>query len=301
MRHGKFAPSPDFLNSLCSLMKSTSPLGHRYLHNSRQVFYIKVYYANAFQHGLKLEGVEHRLSRRYEKLVASHSNTVSKSSSGVKALPDNCKTASHTQALWRFLSNARVDLPTLCDPLLAIARTAVQEDCDAFALCANDWSLINYNRHDSKHDRKKLTHDTDIGYDLQSNVLISDRNGYPLVSPVNNLVTAQGVWQSRSAEIQSDTLSHLDEATERMRYLEERKFDKPLVHIIDREADSVAHWRTWDAAGWKFLVRTNPGHIWNMMGKTGKRRKWQIPLPSGMSAGWNAKAGKRFNPSQAPP
>jgi hypothetical protein len=33
--------------------------------------------------------------------------------------------------------------------------------------------------------------------------------------------------------------------------------DKPLVFIIDREADSVAHYRAWDAAGRRFLVRAN--------------------------------------------
>jgi len=41
----------------------------------------------------------------------------------------------------------------------------------------------------------------------------------------------------------------------RDRHLETRGWDKPLVHIVDREADSVAHWRTWSAQGSRFLVR----------------------------------------------
>ena len=36
---------------------------------------------------------------------------------------------------------------------------------------------------------------------------------------------------------------------------EARGGDKPLVHIVDREADSVAHWRAWSAQGSRFLVR----------------------------------------------
>lgn len=32
-------------------------------------------------------------------------------------------------------------------------------------------------------------------------------------------------------------------------------FAKPLIHIIDREADSVRHIRRWQGAGWHWLVR----------------------------------------------
>jgi hypothetical protein len=32
---------------------------------------------------------------------------------------------------------------------------------------------------------------------------------------------------------------------------------KPMVHVIDREADSIDHYRRWDAAGHKFLVRAD--------------------------------------------
>ncbi len=48
---------------------------------------------------------------------------------------------------------------------------------------------------------------------------------------------------------------HLDELSTRMVWLDERGWDKPPVHIVDREADSVAHWRTWSAQGSRFLVR----------------------------------------------
>ena len=33
--------------------------------------------------------------------------------------------------------------------------------------------------------------------------------------------------------------------------------DKSLLHVIDREADSVGHYRQWDDDGFKFLVRAD--------------------------------------------
>lgn len=39
--------------------------------------------------------------------------------------------------------------------------------------------------------------------------------------------------------------SHLDEVTTCIHYLEQQAFAKPLVHIIDREADSIGHIRQW--------------------------------------------------------
>ena len=40
-------------------------------------------------------------------------------------------------------------------------------------------------------------------------------------------------------------------------YLEQQRFEKPLVHIIDREGDSVGHIRQWQSAGSHWLVRVN--------------------------------------------
>ena len=40
-----------------------------------------------------------------------------------------------------------------------------------------------------------------------------------------------------------------------MRYVRDRHFGGTVVHVIDREADSVNHWRQWDADGHLALVR----------------------------------------------
>lgn len=199
------------------------------------------------------------MKRRYENLVAAHSNCTAQLAAGVKALPDGTESFAQTQALWRFLSNERVLPRDLCEPLLAVAREEARSGCDAVVLCVHDWSRINYNTHTSKQDRVQMTHATDVGYELQSSLLVSDRDGAPLVAPVQNLVTAAGVWQSRHDTLQRDDLPHLDELTQRIAWLEAQEMDKPLVHIVDREADSVAHLRTWSGCGWQWLVRVKEG------------------------------------------
>lgn len=188
----------------------------------------------------------------------AHSNIATELAAGVKALPDTETSFAHTQALWRFLANERVSAEGLSGPLLAMARAEVPEHCDRYALAIHDWSRLNYGGHASKKDRLQMTHKTDIGYELQSSLLVSDRDGAPLVAPVQNLVTIAGVLSSRGEAV-APPQPHLDELSERMKWLEEQGFGKPLVHIVDREADSVAHMRRWSEAGSAWLVRVKEG------------------------------------------
>jgi len=188
----------------------------------------------------------------------AHSNVVSELAAGMKALPDIGKSFAHTQALWRFLANERIGSEALSGPLLAMARAEVPEHCDSYALAVHDWSRLNYGGHTSKRDRLQMTHKTDIGYELQSSLLVSDRDGSPLVAPAQNLVTADGVLSSKGGVV-TPSRPHLDELSERMKWLEEQDFGKPLVHIVDREADSVAHLRRWSEAGSAWLVRVKEG------------------------------------------
>ncbi len=72
-------------------------------------------------------------------------------------------------------------------------------------------------------------------------------------------MTAEGVWQSRRAELIREEQSHLDELTERMAWLERQGFGHPLVHIIDREADSVGHYYRWQIESY-FKLLKETGH-----------------------------------------
>ena len=167
--------------------------------------------------------------------------------------------------MWRFLANERVTLPHLAAPLMEAAREGVSSSCDEYALAVHDWSRVAFRTHKSKRDIKQLSHETDAGYDLATRLIVSDRSGEPIAAPVQSLVTSEGLWTSREAGFRREVLPHLDELTVSMAWLEAQDFGKPLVHMIDREADSTAHWRQWHATGQLWLTRI----------KGGSRLAWQ--------------------------
>ena len=173
---------------------------------------------------------------------------------GIGALPDTRSSAAYTQAAWRFLNNPRVGLQELARPLLSAAASMVDAHCEDYALIMHDWSRLYFGKHTRKTDRRQITHKADIGYELQSAVLVSDVSGKPLAPVVHNLMNDKRVYSTLHARPRR-CARHLDELSTRMVWLDERGWDKPLVHIVDREADSVAHWRAWSAQGSRFLVR----------------------------------------------
>lgn len=197
------------------------------------------------------------MKKRYEQLVAAHSNAVPELAAGLKALPDGAQAFAHTQAMWRFLANEQVTPQALITPVLAAARESVREVCDEYALVAHDWSHLNYHRHESKRDRVH-THAKEVGYELQSSLLMSDRGGEPLGAVAQNLVTAQGIWSTYQEGCPAP-VPHLDELSRRMQWLEAQGLGKTLVHVVDREADSVGHLRQWSAQQWRWLIRAKGG------------------------------------------
>lgn len=187
-------------------------------------------------------------------MVQQHVRGAQALAAGIASLPDTRSSAAYTQAAWRFLNNPRVTLPELARPLLGAAGPLLEEHCEHYGLIMHDWSRINFGGHSSKTDRRQMTHKTDIGYDLQSSVLISDVSGKPLVPVVHNLMNDTQVHTTMHQRARA-CQTHLDELSERLRWIDTQGWDKPLVHIVDREADSAGHWRTWSAQGSRFLVR----------------------------------------------
>jgi hypothetical protein len=68
-----------------------------------------------------------------------------------------------------------------------------------------------------------------------------------------HLKTAAGVLSTRRRAPKD--LAHLEQVLPTMKASRKWGLSKPLVHVIDREADSVDHYRRWDAAGFRFLIR----------------------------------------------
>ena len=148
-------------------------------------------------------------------------------------------------------------MPRLIEPLIETGRQAITTACDHYALIIHDWSQLMYAEHAGKRDRVALSsRHVPEGYELQTALLVSDRNGSPLAPVVMSLRAADGVHCSRQWRIRP-ALSPLDELAPAMAFAEQQSFSRPLVHVIDAEADSVAHYREWAAAGWHFLVRAD--------------------------------------------
>ena len=202
--------------------------------------------------------LEPRLQRRHQQLVKEAFQSAHSLAAGIKTLPATASAFAQTQAAWRFLNNPHVPLTALAAPLLEEARTAAAHQCDEFALVMHDWSHLHYNAHTRKTDRVQLAHSHDHGYEMQTALLVSDRAGDPLTPLCQNLVTTQGVVTTRSDQL-LPRQPRLDELDGRMEYLEGLGLGRPLVQIIDREADSVGHYRQWTAAGRKWLVRAKGG------------------------------------------
>ncbi|NBA93878.1 transposase [Pseudomonas sp. R5(2019)] len=211
-------------------------------------------------HRLNIPGLDTRLIKRYWDLVMAHINGPSAVAAGIKVLPKANQVFAQTQALWRFLSNDQIKLTGLATPLLELAHEGSRDSCDDYVLVAHDWSCINYSQHHAKTDRLQVPHDCAMGYELQSSLLISDRDGAPICTPALNLATNKGVLSTRTDE-PLESQKHLDELTQRIAWLQAQDFAKPLVHIVDREADSAAHLRQWHAGQHRYLVRVNAGSL----------------------------------------
>ncbi len=163
-----------------------------------------------------------------------------------------------TQAAWRFLNNNNVGLRALASPLIEAGREEVATACDRYALLVHDWSLLRYPEHTSKRDRMILSSKrVPEGYKLLTALLVSDRHGAPLAPIAMSLRASDGVHCSRVDGV-LPAESTLDQLAPVMTFAEQQQFLFPLVHVIDAEADSVAHYRQWnEQPGRYFLVRAD--------------------------------------------
>lgn len=188
-------------------------------------------------------------------------------SAGLKALPNKISSFASTQAAWRFYANESVSLSILQEPLTAAAHEGIAKHCSQYALCVHDWSHLSY-KHLNKTDTYAITHETDVGYDLQTSLIVSDQTGQPLAPVAQRLVSADGSYATYGdATPTLPAKNHLDEVSDCIHYLDRQGFAKPLVHLIDREGDSIGHIRLWEAAGSHWLVRVKDNPKVNYEGK----------------------------------
>lgn len=190
------------------------------------------------------------------KLVRSHAASSNALASGPQAVPGVNQAFATTQAAYRFFHNPRISLRALAAPLIAFSRQEAASVCQRYVLVAHDWTPLSYIKHAGKKDRVMFSQcRKPEGYEVQSALALSDHDGSPLAPLVVSLRAVDGVHCSRSSQVRK-ALSPLDELDPAMTYIERLKLPLPVVHLVDAEADSVAHFREWSLRpGRWFLVR----------------------------------------------
>jgi len=200
------------------------------------------------------------LQRRYVKLVKAHMSSSNTTAAGPTIPANGTAGASATQAAWRFFNNPRVEFSSLAQPLREAGRVGCLQSESKFVLLAHDWSKLDYAKHGSKEDQRQLTHEHDIGYDLTTALLVDAETGSPLAPMQMHVRTADAVYSTSENPPTADD-HHLAQLEPTMEEVESWNLSRRVVHVIDREADSLRHFRQWAPLGHLFLVRCDDRRV----------------------------------------
>ena len=88
---------------------------------------------------------------------------------------------------------------------------------------------------------------------------IDAEQGAPLAPVEMHMKTKAGILSPRAPAPRD--VPHLDQILPTMQASAAWQLGQPIVHVIDREADSVGHYRAWDAAGHKVLIRADDRYV----------------------------------------
>lgn len=188
--------------------------------------------------------------------MREHLNVGQSVATGLRSLSQTSKSFSAAQAAWRFYANERISLPDLIEPILDYAEEVSAVDLSRYALVMHDFSGLNFAKHESKADRITLYRKLDLGYFLQSAVLVSDSTGSPLAPLYVGLEAKDGVHSSRRKDV-LPRRRQIDELNRTFGYIESLRLTKPCVHIVDRQADSLLHLRRFIRCQRLFVIRSN--------------------------------------------
>ena len=181
-----------------------------------------------------------------------------KATNGLKLLMKD-ESISQVQASWRFFNNPKVTSKELFEPIVKNLKSEISKQCDKYILAMSDWSHLDFKKHSSKNELKSENRkDTcmKIGYDLQSTLAVSDRTGKPIAPMVHNIKTSDNVYSTYSNNINVE-LTHLEELGQRAKYINNNfcNDDMKIVHIVDRESDSIAFMRDLQEQNILFVLR----------------------------------------------
>lgn len=191
-------------------------------------------------------------------------NASTRAAHGPRRLPECGHAATACQATWRFLNNDRVELTELAQPLRQAARDGCVGSESDYVLIVHDWCKLDYKSHSSKIDLLQLTHEHDIGYDLTTSLAVEAKTGVPLAPIQMHLKTGETV-HSTAANPPAWDDHHLAQLEPTMDEVAQMDLPRTPVHVIDREADSLGHFRSW--------VDKDPGHLF-LVRCDDRRVKW---------------------------
>jgi hypothetical protein len=192
--------------------------------------------------------------------VKEHTHVVNAAVSGLSALPGTSKPFAATKAMNRFLNHPEIPFHALIEPAQDAVRKSLSESDGETTLVVHDWCMFNFHTHSAKRDQYRRSHDTDTGYELSSALVIDAADGRPLGPMELRLRTAQGLLGTRVNEVATPP-GHVDELLAVMNESRGWKLDKTPIHVVDREADSVGHYREWHEQRHLFLVRADPERL----------------------------------------
>ena len=191
-------------------------------------------------------------------MVRGHFHPATTTATGIAVPASVEKSFALTQATWRFFANDRVTPLGLVAPLRHFARQQLVGT--HYALAVIDWCKLDYKKHTARKDIVQISHEQDIGYELTTHLLVSADNGCPIAPIQMHLKTANG-FLSTAETVPTAEGHHLGQVLPMMQDAAAMELPTTLVHVIDREADSVFHLRQWSAAGFLFLVRGKDWHV----------------------------------------
>ena len=185
-------------------------------------------------------------------LVKEHVQQAKVTAAGPAIPVDVASSFAATQAAWRFWGNEAVTPTALVEPLRQLARQQIAPGTK-YVLSVIDWSKIDYKKHTAKTDVVQLTHQHDVGYELTTQLLVDAGTGRPIAPIQSHLKTRNGYLTTAATPVPDE--HRLEQITPLMDEADGMNFGAELVYVIDREADSVWHFRQWNAAGRLFVVR----------------------------------------------
>jgi hypothetical protein len=141
-------------------------------------------------------------------------------------------------------------------PILEASLEQSKALCVIYGVVAHDWSGLAYKLHHGKVDRFGIHNSQELGYELQSSLLISDRHGGPIAPIAMNLGTKTNVLSTYRKDNAIEE-THLEELAKRVDYVEGIGFAKPLIHIVDREGDSAQLMRALKNCKWILRSKSN--------------------------------------------